>query len=62
MIQSTMRQQILAGIMVGVCFLVGALCEQFLQRQPLPTSVPEAMASFETAAETTVEAVQLTNR
>jgi hypothetical protein len=58
MIQSTMRQQILAGIMVGACFLVGALCEQFLQRQPLPTSVPEAMASFETTA----EAVQLTNR
>ena len=62
MIQSTMRQQILAGIMVSACFLVGALCEQFLQRQPLPTSVPEAMASFETAAETTAEAVQLTNR
>ena len=62
MIQSTMRQQILAGILVSVCFLVGALCEQFLQRQTLPTSVPEVMASFEPTAETPGEALQLTNR
>ena len=62
MIQSTMRQQILAGILVSGCFLVGAVCEHFLQRQPMPTSDPTMMATFEPATQTTVEAVQLTNR
>ena len=62
MIQSTMRQQILAGILVSGCFLLGAISEQFLQLQPLQTSEPAVIATSEPTTQPTVEAVQLTNR
>ena len=62
MIQSTVRQQILAGILVSGCFLIGAVCEQFQQLQPLQTSEPAVIATSEPTTQTTVEAVQLTNR
>ena len=62
MIQSTMRQQILAGILVSGCFLVGAVCEHFLQRQPGQTSDQAVIAISKPATQTTGEAVQLTNR
>jgi hypothetical protein len=62
MIQATMRQQILAGILVSGCFLVGAVCEHFLQLKPLQTSESAVIATLEPTTRTTVEAVQLTNR
>ena len=62
MIQSTMRQQVLAGILVSGCFLAGTICEQFLQRQPTANPNPTSIIASEPAVETSPEAVHLTKR
>ena len=62
MIQSTMRQQVLAGILVSGCFLAGTICEQFLQRQSTAIVNPTSMVISEPAIETMPEAGQLTRR
>tara|TARA_Y100001934_G_C11953903_1_gene586239 strand:- start:375 stop:647 length:273 start_codon:yes stop_codon:yes gene_type:complete len=62
MIQSTLRQQVLAGILVSGCFLAGTICEQFLQRQSTVIVNPTSMVISEPAIETSPEVGQLTRR